>query len=104
MPEAKGEVDPLLGRSFFKNLTIEFNQDTGRLKIKKLETAVEDAGADSKAVAEADSKDSPKASAKTKRAVRQPRTTAKSKRATRKSRSAATEDGQMPEGGADQPN
>jgi aspartyl protease family protein len=98
MPEANGDVDPLLGQSFFKNLTIEFNQDTGRLKISKVDTA-----AGSEAAADFDAKDNPSA-AKSKRTARQPKATSKSKRATRKYRSTDTPDGAAPEGILDQPN
>jgi clan AA aspartic protease (TIGR02281 family) len=99
MPEATGDVDPLLGQSFFKNLTIEFNQDTGRLKISKVDTT-----AGSEAAADADANDSPKAAAKSKRTARLPKATSRSKRVTRKSRPAGTQDGAMPEGDSDQPN
>jgi aspartyl protease family protein len=99
MPQATGDVDPLLGQSFFKNLTIEFNQDTGRLKITKVDTTGEAA-----AEAESDTKDNSSAAAKTKRTVRQPKTASKGKRATRKYRSTDTQDGPMPDGNLDQPN
>jgi clan AA aspartic protease (TIGR02281 family) len=102
MPQATGDVDPLLGQSFFKNLTIEFNQDTGRLKITKVDTTGE--GADSKALADPDSADSPKAAAKTKRTARQPKTASKGKRGARKYRSTDTQDGPVPDGNLDQPN
>jgi aspartyl protease family protein len=99
MPQATGDVDPLLGQSFFKNLTIEFNQDTGRLKITKVDTTGESgAGADT------DAKDNPATAAKTKRTARQPKTASKGKRATRKYRSTDTQDGPMPDGNLDQPN
>jgi clan AA aspartic protease (TIGR02281 family) len=99
MPESKRDVDPLLGQSFFKNLTIEFNQDTGRLKISKVDTA-----AGPEAAAQSDANDSPKAAAKTKRTARQPKTASKGKRATRKYRSTDAQDGPMPDGNLDQPN
>jgi aspartyl protease family protein len=97
MPQATGDVDPLLGQSFFKNLTIEFNQDTGRLKITKVDTSGE-------AAADSDARENPSAAATTKRTVRQPKTASKGKRATRKYRSTDAQDGPMPDGNLDQPN
>jgi aspartyl protease family protein len=99
MPQANGDVDPLLGQSFFKNLTIEFNQDTGRLKISKVDTT-----AGPEAVSESDADDSPRAAAKAKKAARQPKAASRTKRATRKYRSTDSPDGPMPDGALDQPN
>jgi clan AA aspartic protease (TIGR02281 family) len=82
MPAAKGDVDPLLGQSFFKYFKVEFSPEAGRLSLKKLETS--ETEADSKPVADADStKSAPKAAAKSRRPTRQPRATAKSKRPAR---------------------
>jgi clan AA aspartic protease (TIGR02281 family) len=82
MPKEKGNVDPLLGQSFFKHFKVEFSPEAGRLSLKRLETEAEP---DAKAFAEAEPS---KAASKTATKARKPRTQpkaaakAKSKRAT----------------------
>jgi hypothetical protein len=102
MVREKGDVDPLLGQSFFKYFNVEFSPEAGRLSLKKLETS----DADSKLVADADSiKSAPKA-AKSRRPTRQPRTTAKSKRPARGRRQSAPggDDQAPPDAGTSDPN
>ncbi|WP_165228640.1 retropepsin-like aspartic protease [Aquisphaera insulae] len=48
MPEDKGDVDPLLGQSFFKHFNVDFRPDAGRLSLKRLQTETD---AENKAVA-----------------------------------------------------
>ena len=101
MPEAKGEVDPLLGQSFFKNLHFEFNQNTGRLKITKVDTTGE-----SEAV-QADVRTpktipTPPPKRSEPHASRRQRPRASEERA--EYRSTDTQDGPMPDGNLDQPN
>src|SRR5271157_3601067 len=103
MPAEKGDVDPLLGQSFFKHFKVEFSAEARKLSLKRLDTTGD--GDEIKSVADADAKPSAKAATKGRRPVRPPRTTAKSKRATQGRPSASGGDAQAPadEGGA-QPN
>src|SRR5271165_4597003 len=77
MPAEKGDVDPLLGQTFFKHFKVEYSAEARKLSLKKLDTD----GDETKSMADADAKPSTKATTKGKRTVRPPRTTAKSKRA-----------------------
>jgi len=99
MPADKGDVDPLLGQTFFKHFKVEYSPEARKLSLKKLETDGEEA----KSVADADAKPTAKATTKGRRNVRPPRTTAKSKRATQGRPSANGGDAQAPpnEGGAE---
>ena len=106
MPAEKGNVDPLLGQSFFKHFKVEFSPDAGRLSLKRLETAE----ADPKALAEAEG-DGEKpvpttgAMAKPKRQVRQPKAAVKSKRPAKGRRPSPTDnsDQPIPDGGEAKP-
>ncbi len=103
MPAEKGDVDPLLGQTFFKHFKVEFSAEAGRLSLKKLDTDGD--GAETKSVADGEAKPSAKATTKGRRTTRPPRATAKSKRSTQGRPSASGDDAQAPadEGGA-QPN
>jgi len=114
MPESKGEVDSLLGQSFFKQFKVEFSHEAGTLALKKLETA--ESSAEAQAVTEAapagdepkaaggdESKPSNKASAKSRRPTRQPRATSKRGVRTRRPQPAG-EPGEEPAPGGDEPN
>ena len=68
MPAEKGDVDPLLGQSFFKHFKVEYSAEARKLSLKKLETE----GDDTKSVADADAKPSTKATTKGRRNVRPP--------------------------------
>ncbi len=94
MPADKGDVDPLLGQSFFKYFKVEFSPEAGKLSLKKLDT--EGDQAETKSMADADARPTAKASAKGKRTTRTPRATAKSKRSTQGRQPATSDDGQMP--------
>ena len=100
MPAEKGDVDPLLGQTFFKHFKVEFSAEAGRLSLKKLDTDGD--GAETKTVADAETKPSAKATTKGRRTTRPSRATAKSKRATQGRPSASGGDAQAPpDGGAD---
>ncbi len=93
MPAEKGEIDPLLGQSFLKNFQVEYHPEASKLTLKRVETGATPAdSADAFADPEA-----PRATAKSKRAVRQPRSSARSKRAPR-SQAAETPDEPVPAG------
>jgi len=94
MPAEKGDVDPLLGQTFFKHFKVEFSAEAGRLGLKKLETG--ETAAESKTVADAEPKPSSKAATKARRTVRPPRAAAKSERATQGRPSASGGDDQAP--------
>jgi len=92
MPAEKGDVDPLLGQTFFKHFKVEFSAEAGRLSLKKLDTDGDGA----------ETKTSAKATTKGRRAVRPPRAAVKSKRSTQNRPSASGGDAQAPpDGGAD---
>ncbi len=100
MPAEKGDVDSLLGQSFFKYFKVEFSAEAGKLSLKKMDTEAD--SAETKSVADAEAKPSAKATTKGRRTVRPPRTTAKSKRAPQGRPSADGGDAQAPpDGGAD---
>jgi len=101
MPAEKGDVDPLLGQTFFKHFKVEYSAEARKLSLKKLDTTGD--GDETKSVADADAKPSAKATTKGRRTVRPPRTTARSKRATQGRPSASGGDAQAPpdEGGAE---
>src|SRR5208282_1009651 len=80
MPAEKGDVDPLLGQTFLKHFKVEFSPEAGKLSLKKLDTDGD--GADTKTVADAETKTSARATTKGRRAVRPPRAAVKSKRST----------------------
>jgi clan AA aspartic protease (TIGR02281 family) len=94
MPAEKGDVDPLLGQSFFRYFKVEFSPEAGKLNLKRIETGG-DAG-EAKSWADADDKASAKTSAKGKRAVRQPRAPSKAKRSTQGRSPASGSDSQSP--------
>src|SRR5271166_3329490 len=71
MPAEKGDVDPLLGQTFFKHFKVEYSAEARRLSLKKLDTD----GDETKSVADAEAKPSAKAATKGRRTVRPPRTT-----------------------------
>ena len=100
MPAEKGDVDPLLGQTFFKYFKVEYSAEARKLSLKKLNTDGD--GAETKTVADADAKPSTKATTKGRRTT-PPRATAKSKRSTRGRPSASGGDTQAPpdQGGAD---
>jgi len=101
MPAEKGDVDPLLGQTFFKHFKVEYSAEARKLSLKKLDAD----GDDTKSVADADAKPSAKATTKGRRPVRPPRTTAKSKRATQGRPSANEGDAQAPpDAGGAEPN
>ena len=52
MPAEKGDVDPLLGQTFFKHFKVEYSAEAGRLSLEKLDTDGD--GAETKSVADAD--------------------------------------------------
>jgi clan AA aspartic protease (TIGR02281 family) len=84
MPAEKGDVDPLLGQSFFKYFKVEFSPEAGTLSLKRVQA--EEAGADEKSMTGTEfTKPGPaaKAASKSRRPTRSPRTPAKSKRAVR---------------------
>lgn len=101
MPAEKGDVDPLLGQSFFKYFKVEFNPEAGKLSLKKLDTSGD--GDATKSMADADAKPSTKATTKGRRTTRPSRATAKSKRATQNRQSDSGDNAQTPQdqGGAD---
>ncbi len=92
MPAEKGDVDPLLGQTFFKHFKVEYSAEARKLSLKKLDTD----GDETKSMADADAKPSTKATTKGKRTVRPPRTTAKSKRANQSRPSLDGGDAQTP--------
>ena len=100
MPAEKGDVDPLLGQTFFKYFKVEYSAEARKLSLKKLNTDGD--GAETKTVADADAKPSTKATTKGRRTT-PPRATAKSKRSTRGRPSASGGDTQAPpdQAGAD---
>ncbi len=101
MPAEKGDVNPLLGQSFFKHFKVEYSAEARKLSLKKLDTE----GDETKSVADADAKPSAKATTKGRRTVRPPRTTAKNKRATQGRPSADGGDAQaLPDEGKADPN
>jgi len=101
MPAEKGDVDPLLGQTFFKHFKVEFSAEAGRLSLKKLDTDGD--GAETKSVADAEAKPSAKATTKGRRTTRPPRAAVKSKRSTQGRPSASGGVAQAPpdEGGAE---
>ena len=100
MPAEKGDVDPLLGQTFFKHFKVEYSAGARKLSLKKLDTDGD--GAETKSVADADAKPSAKATTKGRRTVRPSRAVAKSKRSTQNRPSASGGDAQAPpDGGAD---
>ena len=105
MPEGKGDVDSLLGQSFFKQFKVEFSHDAGTLALKKLETAesstesATSAEAESKAAAGDEPKPSAKAGARSRRPVRQPKAAPKRAGRTRKQAPAESGDAPSPDGG-----
>jgi clan AA aspartic protease (TIGR02281 family) len=93
LPKEKGNVDPLLGQSFFKHFQVEFSPEAGRLSLKRLETEVE--AAPKTGAGTEQGKLAPKAATKARKPRAQPKAAAKAKRATR---------GRQPApGGSDQP-
>src|SRR5271165_6205877 len=94
MPAEKGDVDPLLGQTFFKHFKVEFSAEAGRLSLKKLDTDGD--GAETKTVADATTKG--------RRAVRPPRAAVKSKRSTQNRPSASGGGAQAPPDGGPDPN
>ncbi len=90
MPPEKGDVDPLLGQTFFKYFKVGFNAEAGKLNLKKLATE----GDETKSLADADAKPAAKATTKGKRTPRPPRATAKSKRSTQSRQTASDGDTQ----------
>jgi clan AA aspartic protease (TIGR02281 family) len=92
MPPEKGDVDPLLGQTFFRYFKVEFNAEAGKLSLKKLATD----GDEAKSLADADAKPTAKATTKGKRTTRPPRATAKSKRSTQSRQTASDGDAQAP--------
>jgi len=106
MPEGKGDVDSLLGQSFFKQFKVEFSHDAGTLALKELETAGSateaQAGtqADTKAAGVDEPKPSSKASTKSRRPTRQPRAASKRSGRTRTPQAPAELGGEpAPDGG-----
>ena len=102
MPAEKGDVDPLLGQTFFKHFKVEFSAEAGRLSLKKLDTDGD--GAETKTVADAETKTSAKATTKGRRAIRPPRAAVKSKRSTQNRPSPSGGDAQAPPDGGPDPN
>jgi clan AA aspartic protease (TIGR02281 family) len=107
MPEGKGDVDSLLGQSFFKQFEVKFSHEAGTLALKRLEPV--DSAAELQAAAEAEMKavgDAPKpaakAGARSRRPVRQPR--AASKRGGRARNQAPANGGDEPAPGGADPN
>jgi len=94
MPAEKGDVDPLLGQTFFKHFKVEFSAEAGRLSLKKLDTDGDGA----------ETKTSAKTTTKGRRAVRPPRAAVKSKRSTQNRPSASGGDAQAPPDGGPDPN
>jgi hypothetical protein len=91
MPEAKGDVEPLLGQSFFKHFKVEYSPEGRTLKLKRLETAASDGATASAADPDA-SEPASKATAKVRRpSTHQSRASTKSRRQAR-SRSQPTMD------------
>jgi aspartyl protease family protein len=80
MPEEKGDVDPLLGQSFFKHFKVEFSAEAAKLSLKRVEAENADSS-----LAEGDEPTRPaaKAAAKSRRPRAQPKAAAKTKRSTR---------------------
>ena len=82
MPEAKGDIDPLLGQSFFKHFKVEYSPEGRTLRLKRLETTESDGTA--AAAAPDDSGSASKATSKARRpGTRQPRASTKSRRPAR---------------------
>lgn len=90
MPEGKGDVDSLLGQSFFKQFKVEFSHEAGTLALKRLETAgsTSEAPTGSRAASGDASRPSAKASVGSRRPTRQ--SAASSKRNTRARRPQAS--------------
>jgi clan AA aspartic protease (TIGR02281 family) len=84
MPSEKGDVDPLLGQSFFKHFKVEFSPDAGTLSLKRLQVEASEAEAKSLTGTEPSKAGAGgKAATKARRPIRAPRATAKSKRSVR---------------------
>jgi clan AA aspartic protease (TIGR02281 family) len=101
MPETRGEIDPLLGQSFLKHFKVDFTPESGKLNLKRVETADADAG-----LAEGNEFTNPatKAATKSRRPRPQPKAAAKSKRTTRTRPGApGGSDSQSPDDGAATP-
>jgi hypothetical protein len=93
MPEEKGNVDPLLGQSFFKHFKVEYSPEARTLNLKRLETADSD-GATASATDPDASGQASKAASKSRRpSTRQSRASTKSRRP---ARSQPTTDGGEP--------
>ena len=82
MPEEKGDIDPLLGQSFFKHFKVEYSPEGRTLRLKRLETT-DSAGATAAADPD-ENAPSGKAASKGKRpSTRQPRDGTKYRRQAR---------------------
>jgi clan AA aspartic protease (TIGR02281 family) len=101
MPESKGDVDSLLGQSFFKQFKVEFSHEAGTLALKKLEPSETAAGEVKPPGDEA--RPASKAAAKSRRPTRQPRTASKRAPRTRSPQAQADAGGETAPGG-DEPN
>ncbi|QEH37225.1 hypothetical protein OJF2_58120 [Aquisphaera giovannonii] len=96
MPEDKGDIDPLLGQSFFKHFKVEFRPDAGRLSLKRLETE-SDNGAKGVAGSGNEFNSDPPASTKaTDKASPRSRRPTRTTRPTPRGRRPATPKGDMP--------
>ncbi|MGO9597813.1 MAG: retroviral-like aspartic protease family protein [Isosphaeraceae bacterium] len=81
MPEEKGDIDPLLGQSFFKHFKVEYSPEGRTLRLKRLETTESDG---TTAADPDDSGSASKATSKARRpGTRQPRASTKSRRPAR---------------------
>lgn len=101
MPAEKGDVDPLLGQTFFKYFKVEFNAEAGKLNLKKLE--LDASVAEAPPVADATAKPAGKAAARGRRGAR-PRTTARSKKSAQpRTADAGGDTSSLPADGASDP-
>ena len=82
MPEEKGDVDPLLGQSFFKHFKVEYSPEGRTLRLKRLETTESD-GATAAADPDENAPSGKAASKGRRSSMRQPRDGTKYRRQTR---------------------
>ncbi len=80
MPADKGDVDPLLGQSFLKHFKVDFSPETGKLSLKRVDTAEADS---SSLNGPEPTRPASKAATKARRSHAQPKATVKTKRGAR---------------------
>jgi clan AA aspartic protease (TIGR02281 family) len=83
MPEEKGDVDPLLGQSFFKHFKVEYSPEARTLNLKRLETTNSDGATASATDLDVSGQASKTASKSRRPSTRQSRASTKSRRPAR---------------------